>query len=328
MNETLHEGIYLLKTREFANSNQEIYKIGRSHNLSQRVLNYPNKSVIHLMIECTDSPKHEKYLINLFCKKYKQECDYGREYFFGALNDMKDDIIDYIKSIMNMRIYKMINDTIIIDRKTLVGNKTLYRHQMDLIKCIVHNPTKNINKINKQNILNFTIKKLDEPKLLEFKQTDKIQNNINLEESTKLEFDINQIDSKSIKNNNLSDINLVCLCGYKSKNIKQLDKHKAKCNEINKECIDESFIKKSRCIHCKKIFARKFSCERHMLICKSKKPDNNNLEKIFKNKLYEAEKKLILIKNFVNLFEFSNDIEKELLLNNNNYKTEIDFLMK
>ena len=68
MVETLYEGIYLLKTREFVNSKQEIYKIGRSNNLSTRVLNYPNKSVVYLMIECIDSPKHEKYLIKLFTK--------------------------------------------------------------------------------------------------------------------------------------------------------------------------------------------------------------------------------------------------------------------
>jgi hypothetical protein len=63
MAKVLYEGIYLLQTREFVNSKQEIYKIGRSHNLSRRVLNYPNKSIIFLMIECIDSPKHEKYLI-------------------------------------------------------------------------------------------------------------------------------------------------------------------------------------------------------------------------------------------------------------------------
>ena len=147
MNYILFEGIYLLKTREFVNSNQEIYKIGRSNNLSQRILNYPNKSVLHLMIECYDSILHEKNLIKLFTSKYKQEREYGKEYFSGVLNEMKDDIINYLNPIMNNKQYKMIKDTIIIDRQTFIDDKTLFRHQMDLAQCIVHNPAGTIDEI-------------------------------------------------------------------------------------------------------------------------------------------------------------------------------------
>jgi len=189
MNFILFEGIYLLKTREFVNSNQEIYKIGRSNNLSKRILNYPNKSVLHLMIECNDSILHEKNLIKIFTSKYKQKREYGKEYFSGVLNEMKDDIINYLNPIMNNKQYKMIIDTIIIDRQTFIDDKTLFRHQMDLAQCIVHYPTGTItNKIKTDKILQLEYKlnkiveqNLTKPNVLIFNTINDIDNNDNVD---------------------------------------------------------------------------------------------------------------------------------------------------
>ena len=67
------EGIYLLREREFARLNENIYKIGRSINIKTRMNSYLKGSDIELMIGCNDSIKCEKnywkYLeIHLFWK--------------------------------------------------------------------------------------------------------------------------------------------------------------------------------------------------------------------------------------------------------------------
>ena len=40
------EGIYLIHTRELFTLNKNIYKIGRSHNIENRMKNYPQGSKI------------------------------------------------------------------------------------------------------------------------------------------------------------------------------------------------------------------------------------------------------------------------------------------
>ena len=60
------EGIYLLREREFARLNENIYKIGRSINIKTRMNSYLKGSDIELMIGCNDSIKCEKKLLEIF----------------------------------------------------------------------------------------------------------------------------------------------------------------------------------------------------------------------------------------------------------------------
>ena len=124
---------------------------------------------------------------------------------------------------------------------------------------------------------------------------------------------------------------LECKCGFESKNIHQLTKHKAKCKSINTETQDtpDSLIRDSFiCIHCKKILASKFSCERHMIICKSRPIDSDeNYKNMIKEKFLEFEKNMILIKNYINLLDTSNEREREILLQSDIYKKPLEFLM-
>ena len=60
------EGLYLIHTREFISTNKEIYKIGRSSNIENRVRNYPNGSKILLAIISRNSIQCEKDLIKKF----------------------------------------------------------------------------------------------------------------------------------------------------------------------------------------------------------------------------------------------------------------------
>jgi hypothetical protein len=91
------EYVYLLKTRESIRLNENIYKIGRTSQQGMtRFYQYPTGSQLYLHINCYNSKKREDQIIELFNKKYKSIKEYGREYFEGDLNNMKNDIFDHI----------------------------------------------------------------------------------------------------------------------------------------------------------------------------------------------------------------------------------------
>ena len=85
--------IYLLKEREFINSNQDIYKIGMTTKPNhQRFHQYPKGSILLFQIICSDCHYYEKKLIALFKEKFILRKDIGNEYFEGDYEMM----IDYI----------------------------------------------------------------------------------------------------------------------------------------------------------------------------------------------------------------------------------------
>jgi hypothetical protein len=96
------EGIYLLQTRELIMLNTNIHKLGRSFNLYKRMSQYPKKSNINLLIECSDSIKCEKELLKIFKKEFIQSKEYGSEYFEGDKHKMKNIIFNYIENNKNL----------------------------------------------------------------------------------------------------------------------------------------------------------------------------------------------------------------------------------
>ena len=90
------EGLYLIHTREFISTNKEIYKIGRSSNIENRVRNYPNGSKILLAIINKNSIQCEKDLIKKFKLTFTQKQFYGNEYFEGNKYEMIEIISNYI----------------------------------------------------------------------------------------------------------------------------------------------------------------------------------------------------------------------------------------
>ncbi len=92
------EYIYLLQTREFFNTNQNIYKIGRTskENLT-RFNQYPKGSKLLFQMICERSNDKEKELLNKFRKKYNEMKDIGNEYFEGDYNEMIDDIYKVLR---------------------------------------------------------------------------------------------------------------------------------------------------------------------------------------------------------------------------------------
>lgn len=89
--------IYLIQTREFINSDQNIYKIGKTKQEHCKRLNsYPIGSEPLYFRKCIDCDNCEKMLLIMFTKKYERKLRYGNEYFEGDFTSMINDINDFI----------------------------------------------------------------------------------------------------------------------------------------------------------------------------------------------------------------------------------------
>ena len=95
--------IYLLQTREFVNSKEPIYKIGKTTKLNfTRFNQYPQGSVLLFQSSCFDCNKLEKEIIQLFKSKYKVRRSIGRESFEGNSHEMIKDFCDFINNEQNV----------------------------------------------------------------------------------------------------------------------------------------------------------------------------------------------------------------------------------
>ncbi len=88
----------MMHTRELHTIQLDIYKIGRSHILDNRMKQYPKGSKIICMINCENSVLCEKELIKLFKANFIQRLDYGTEYFEGDKRKMIKEIFNFINS--------------------------------------------------------------------------------------------------------------------------------------------------------------------------------------------------------------------------------------
>ena len=89
----MFNSIYLIQEREFINSDENVYKIGKTkqENL-KRFKQYPKGSKLILQQICDDCDILEKELISDFKNKYIHRKDIGNEYFEGDYKEMLKDI--------------------------------------------------------------------------------------------------------------------------------------------------------------------------------------------------------------------------------------------
>jgi hypothetical protein len=74
--------LYLIKEREFIKTNENIYKIGKTTNIKNRMPSYPKDSRVYLIYYCaTNIHEVEKALIEAFDKQFKKRTDIGAEYY-------------------------------------------------------------------------------------------------------------------------------------------------------------------------------------------------------------------------------------------------------
>ena len=114
MTKVVTQYVYLLQTREFLNSKEPVYKIGRSKQDNYaRFSQYGLGSVLLFQSSCHDSVKLEKEIIDLFNDKYERIKILGNEWFRGDADEMKADFCDIIKNSITTRKFRN-NDTISI----------------------------------------------------------------------------------------------------------------------------------------------------------------------------------------------------------------------
>lgn len=97
--------IYLVHTREFINSDQNIYKIGRTRNLTRRLKSYPKGSQCLFSIQTNDEINDERNLIDIFKYSFIQRLDIGKEYFEGNIDKMMNIIENNLNEMHNVQSY-------------------------------------------------------------------------------------------------------------------------------------------------------------------------------------------------------------------------------
>jgi hypothetical protein len=84
--------VYILQEREFINSGEPVYKIGKTINPKNRMSSYPKASNVLGIYLCGDCHTTEKSLIELFDVKFIKRKDLGLEYYQGDINEMVNEI--------------------------------------------------------------------------------------------------------------------------------------------------------------------------------------------------------------------------------------------
>ena len=85
--------IYLIHLREFINSNEDIYKIGKTQNVCCRKINsrfcgYSKDSCIKIIMHVLNANEVELKLINIFDELFEKQPSLGNEYYKGDCNKM------------------------------------------------------------------------------------------------------------------------------------------------------------------------------------------------------------------------------------------------
>ncbi len=94
-----NEYIYIIHERTFVKTNANIYKIGKTKNIKNRLNGYSKGSKLLFTIPCIDSTIMEKIILKYLKEnnKYIQAKEYGNEYFICELNNLMNDIYNLVK---------------------------------------------------------------------------------------------------------------------------------------------------------------------------------------------------------------------------------------
>ena len=81
--------LYIVQEREFIKTKENVYKIGKTINMKNRMPSYPKQSILHMCFYCyTNIDVVEKDMIKHFDEHFKNRSDIGREYYEGNLSSM------------------------------------------------------------------------------------------------------------------------------------------------------------------------------------------------------------------------------------------------
>lgn len=93
------EFIYIMHERTFVKTKSNVYKIGQTKDIKNRMNGYAKGSKLLYTIQCSDSKKLEKIILNYLKSndKYIQVKEYGNEYFSCDLKCLTNDIHNLVK---------------------------------------------------------------------------------------------------------------------------------------------------------------------------------------------------------------------------------------
>ncbi len=94
------EYIYIIHERTFVKTNSNIYKIGKTKNIKNRLNGYSKGSKLLFTIPCINSTIMEKIILKHLKEnsEYIQAKEYGNEYFICDLNNLMNDIYKIVKN--------------------------------------------------------------------------------------------------------------------------------------------------------------------------------------------------------------------------------------
>jgi len=94
------EYIYIIHERTFVKTNSNIYKIGKTKNIKNRLNGYSKGSKLLFTIPCINSTIMEKIILKHLKENssYIQAKEYGNEYFICDLNNLMNDIYKIVKN--------------------------------------------------------------------------------------------------------------------------------------------------------------------------------------------------------------------------------------
>lgn len=81
-------GVYVIWTREFMRNKEQIYKVGRTSNLKERLNNYGKGSVVLFYQETSQNVRAESKCLEICRLKFQQRTEFGKEYFEGNVNEI------------------------------------------------------------------------------------------------------------------------------------------------------------------------------------------------------------------------------------------------
>lgn len=88
--------IYILREREFLKTNEQIYKIGKTVNMKNRMPSYPKDTRLYLCFYCCSNiDAIEKHLISTFDIRFVKRTDIGSEYYEGDIVQMLSAMMQY-----------------------------------------------------------------------------------------------------------------------------------------------------------------------------------------------------------------------------------------
>jgi len=85
--------LYLVQEREFIRSGEQTYKVGKSRNVGQRMVQYPKDSRIVCFMGVSDIDVAEREILQIFRVMFRHETQYGAEYFSGSCREMMQQLL-------------------------------------------------------------------------------------------------------------------------------------------------------------------------------------------------------------------------------------------